>query len=152
MGEWGYTYVSNLWVYKRLKCHWSISNATSKKNILLDFSLFRHFINYIQQILACFRHVNIIYHHLSSCSSHIYDNDLVTDTQTDICAHASADMHANIRGAHGVTVVVEGVASATRVHILDKVNCILHSANTLGKGISPTILQLWLTSRVDWTL
>ena len=43
--------------------------------------------------------------------------------------------------ARGVMVIVVGkIDAATRVQILDEDDYILHSTNTLGKGISPIIL------------
>ncbi len=46
--------------------------------------------------------------------------------------------------------------TATRVQILDKIDCISHSTNTLGKGMNPIILpiySIWVNSRnsrADW--
>ena len=44
--------------------------------------------------------------------------------------------------ARSVMVIVIGMDTATRVQILDQPNCILHSTNTLGKGMNPIILPL----------
>ena len=47
----------------------------------------------------------------------------------------------------------EGIDMVTRVQILDKTVCILHSANTLEKGMNPIILakslKLGINSRAD---
>ena len=40
---------------------------------------------------------------------------------------------------------------ATRVHILDENDCILHSTNTLGKGINPIILPPAMSKIVGQT-
>ena len=43
-------------------------------------------------------------------------------------------------GACGVMVIRRGMDKATRVQILDEADCILHSTNTLRKGMNPIIL------------
>ena len=40
----------------------------------------------------------------------------------------------------GARRVVIEIDTATRVQIRDKTDCILHSTNTLGKGMNPIIL------------
>ena len=46
-----------------------------------------------------------------------------------------------LRGACGVIVIVVGNGhSDTRVQILDEIDCISPSTNTLGKGMNPIIL------------
>ena len=37
-------------------------------------------------------------------------------------------------------VIVGGMDTATRVQILDEIDDILHSTNTLGKGMKPILL------------
>ena len=39
----------------------------------------------------------------------------------------------------------------TRVQILDKAICISLCANTLRKGMNPS-LQLWINNKADWVL
>ncbi len=46
----------------------------------------------------------------------------------------------NFGGARGVLVVVVGMDTVTRVQILNETDCILHSTNTLGKGMNLIIL------------
>ena len=43
---------------------------------------------------------------------------------------------------HGVMDIVAGMDMVTKVQILDKTVCISHSANTLEKGMNPTIPPL----------
>ena len=42
-------------------------------------------------------------------------------------------------GARGVMAIVV-MDTATRVQILDEIDCISHSTNTLGKGMNPIVL------------
>ena len=55
-------------------------------------------------------------------------------------------------GARGVMVIVKGMDTATRIPILNETDCISHNTNTLGKGMNPIILQLWVNSRADWVI
>ena len=58
----------------------------------------------------------------------------ITLTYTELC------------GARDVMIIV-----ANCVQILDEAVCILHSANTLGKGMNLTILHP-VNNRTDWAL
>ena len=52
-------------------------------------------------------------------------------------------------GARGVMVIVVGHGDTSSNPERD---CISHSTNTLGKGMNPIILPLWVNSRTDWVL
>ena len=43
-------------------------------------------------------------------------------------------------GARGVMVIVIEMDTAIRVQMTDETDCISHSTNTLGKGMTPIIL------------
>ena len=52
----------------------------------------------------------------------------------------------SLGGVRGVMVIVVGNGHATRVQILDEIDCISHSTNTLGTGMNPIILQVQSTN------
>ena len=63
-----------------------------------------------------------------------------TQTHSHTYAFTQTDTHRQGCALRVFVIVVEIDTAATRVQILDETDCILHSTNTLGKGMNPIIL------------